>query len=114
MKELVSVLAAASSLCKELGASVLEKELRYSSSASSSMLGKRWCWPIWWGHGRRPRASTESVSETSVACVVEAEEDGRVSEECHKKMGEQASAAGHGGRWPMTTSDERLGAGENR
>jgi hypothetical protein len=74
------------------------------------------------GHGRRPRASTESVSETSVACVVEAEEDGRVSEECHKKiseechkkMGEQASAAGHGGRWPMTTSDERLGAGENR
>jgi hypothetical protein len=44
-------------------------------------------------------------------CVCDggSEEDGHDSEECHQELGEQAAAAGHGGRWPTLTSEERLG-----
>jgi hypothetical protein len=35
-------------------------------------VGEEMVLAMWWGRGRRPRVSTESVSETSVACVVEA------------------------------------------
>jgi hypothetical protein len=113
MKELISVLAAASSLCKELGASASEKELGYTGSASSMVLRKRWCWSMW----REPRKAAEGGTGRRVRiegherCVCDggSEEDGHDSEECHQELGEQAAAVGHGGRWPTLTSEERLG-----
>jgi hypothetical protein len=98
-----------------------EQELGYSSwtAASSTMMGKRWCWPMWQASWKATEGETvfESASEdVSATCAVEALRwMGRDSEECHQELGEQAAAVGHGVRWPMPASKERLvPPGENR